>query len=72
MREPKSRAPLPSGDIPQRTDAGCAGIFQRERSRAPLRCSRFDSGFRPFAAVGDGLVPALTTASGDTSPERDH
>jgi len=26
---------------------------------------------RPFAAVGDGLVPALTAASGDTSPQRD-
>jgi len=49
----------------------CAGIFQRERSRAPLRCSRFDSGDRPFAAVGDGLVPALTAASGDTLPQRD-
>ena len=33
----------------------CAEIFQRERSRAPLRCSRFDSGSRPFAAVGRRL-----------------
>ncbi len=27
---------------------------------------------RPFAAVGDGLVHALSAVSGDSSPERDH
>ena len=57
------------------TDTWCRltpEFFQLSLPRSALRRSRSDSASRPLAAVGDGLVHALSAVSGDSSPERDH
>lgn len=47
-------------------------MVNTNETRLALRLFRSDSGSRPFAAVGDGLVHALSAVSADSSPERDH
>ena len=46
--------------------SSASGRVHRSGASAPIPT------LGPFAAVGDGLVRALTAVSGDSSPERDH